>query len=353
MTTLAAAPPFNPRDIGLRLSTSRQLLELSEPWEIILTIQNNSPITLWVAGMTTALTLPAEVLHPAEVGITARGAQLPTVAGPGFDKVCIPSGGTYNCTWRVNSNKDQMDKQTTFRNLILWNVFFHPGKYVIQATIHFWPQEPDLGRIALPGLMSMSVEEARAAQANIKELENIVVAALAQGASAEGAQQAAEAVRAQRTQSLTDGGTLLSHVAPDNLPERRDPELLALAAKNAQASVLGESIPLAVEGLIEVTGRSLTVLGASGIGGLLAFVFRELTLAIEDSTKVEWSDLLLLPTYTLTAIVMNLVFSRVTEARLPFTIRIMDFWGAITFGIVTALAGNALIKAAFSFFTAP
>lgn len=301
---------LKPREITLSLSTSRALLELSEAWEIILTVENSSSNAIWLVGVTTALTIPAEVLHPAELDITSRYAQLPTVWGAGFSKVCIQPGGTYNCTWRVNYDKAAMDEKTSFRTLLLWHVFFHPGKYIIQATTHFWIDEPDMGLLTVPRLLpgNMTTEQAQ---------------------------------------------VFVTQIAPDYAPKVADSNLLMLAARNAQASVLRTAVPATVSGVIEVTGRSLTILGASALGGFLAFLFRELTLAAESLQQLRWNDLLLFPAYVLTAVILNLVLSRVAEAKVPLTIRIMDFWGAITFGIVLALGGNVLIKAAFGFLTSP
>lgn len=106
---------------------------------------------------------------------------------------------------------------------------------------------------------------------------------------------------------------------------------------------MAKSFSLVAKGTIEVGIKATFAFYAAALGGLLAFAFRELYWAHTEPSKLTLKDALLLPTYVLTAVLLSLVVSRVTEARLPLTIRVMDFWGATAFGVLAAFLGNAII----------
>lgn len=324
---------LNPRDIELSLFSSRQTLELGEPWEILLEIRNHSHLTVWVADISTTLTLPAEIIHPAENKVQSKGAGLPTVSGQGFDSVSISPGGNYICRWRLNEDKKELDARTSIWDRASWHVFFHPGKYDIQGNIHFWTSAPQMDKLAGPIVFTR--------KAMGKLLETLAD------------EYIANASATPNGGSVGSNRALIIAKLSDDIPDRRLQQMAtqgpenfdhSLEAKEIQAQVLDRSVPLVAKGTIEVTAKSSTVLVASAFGGVLAFLFRELYLLTQAPALLGWIDFAVLPSYILTAIIITLFLSRISEARFPLTIRIMDFWGATTLGILSALGGNASVK---------
>jgi hypothetical protein len=107
---------------------------------------------------------------------------------------------------------------------------------------------------------------------------------------------------------------------------------------------MGHSVPFSVSGEIEFSVKSVTTFFAAAFGGLAAFLLKQLGL-LSHGVDTSWNDLFLLPMYMLSAIVLTLLVSRISEAKLPFTVKIMDFWGAMAVGIASGFLGNSLINA--------
>jgi len=298
----ASIEQLNPRDVELALTSSRRTLELGEPWEILLRVRNHSSLTVWLSAAATTLTLPAEVLHPAESRVASRGPQLPTVPGPGYDIVSIRPGGQYICTWRVNTEDEDFERFKDSWAIRRWHFFFHPGEYEIQAHVHVWTEEPHSRNLVAPRLLKNPQVAAQASSASLSE------------------------------ESASSGARELS------------PEEQLFEAKKLQCEVLSQSLPLSVTGTIDVTIKSSFLFGAAAFGGVLAFFFREFYRAGQGAADhLAWSDLYTLPMYVLTAIIIFLLVHRITEARFPLTVRIMDFWGATAFGVLAAFGGHAIL----------
>ena len=101
-----------------------------------------------------------------------------------------------------------------------------------------------------------------------------------------------------------------------------------------------------LSGNLEFTPRSITVLTAAAFGGLIGFGFSQLNKIhqLGEAVEITARDLILLPSFLLTAIIATLIVTRITEARFPLTIQIMDFWGATALGVISALLGDAALR---------
>jgi len=114
-------------------------------------------------------------------------------------------------------------------------------------------------------------------------------------------------------------------------------------AKEKQLQEMESSLPLTQTGTVEVITRSLTVFLAAALGGFIAFILRELHVWFSAGERVSLADLILLPMYILLAVIITLFLARVSEARFPLTIKVMDFWGALSLGILAALGGHEVV----------
>ena len=271
---------INPRDVQLKITASRHLLELGEPWELFLEIENDTEIPLWISGMTTILAIPVEVIHPSEIRFNGRWSALPTIPGDGKNAICILPKGKYLCTWRLENSGDlHPPKPVTKWQMLAWHVFFHPGYYDFFATVHIWDKRPDMQTLEAP----------------------------------------------KATPAAPDLATLVA----------------------AQAAVMDESLCKIASGKIEVVTKSGIILGAASLGGVIAFLFKTFTIAQGGKAEFSWLALLSLPVYVLTAAVVSLVVSRITEAKFPLTIKVMDFWGGAALGIIAAISGNYFLNSIF------
>lgn len=316
---------INPRDIELRLYPSRATIELGEAWECLLRIENHSDRSFWITGLTTTLTLPAEIRHPSSLRVSAACAQLPTVPGEGFDSVMIAPRSHYIVLWRMNERPDRMRSAPLWRRW-QWHIFFHPGRYDVHAHAHFWPNQPDTTVLAGP----------------VGFLLNLNGALELAGCSVEPRKEVPEACKTSDPPEAAPKG-LLTAATGSELSEK------LAQAKAGQSNVLNASTVATTTGAVEVVTKSSTVLVAAAVGGLAAFLLRELFLSVEFPERLAAKDLFLLPSYALTSIITTLFISRVTEARVPLTIKIMDFWGAVALGILAALAGQALLNRLLNF----
>jgi hypothetical protein len=324
-----AIQDLNPRDIELSVTSSRSTLELGEPWEILLHIKNHSDQTVWIAAAATTLTLPAEVIHPAESRVASRGAQLPTISGPGYDLVNIPKGGRYICTWRLNENAKELARISSPWDLRRWHLFFHPGEYEIQANIHLWTEQPNARELVASRLLGGEDDAGQGLAALLGTLKS----------------------RKEEKGELTATGSAEKAADGSEEDDTETKQQKLFEAKEKQFQVLSKSIPLTVIGRIDVTIKSTSQFGAAAFGGGLAFLFREFYAMTEATVVLTWSDLALLPTYVLSAILISLFVNRITEARFPLTVKIMDFWGATAFGVLAAFGGDAILAQILKFLT--
>lgn len=321
-----AIQDLNPRDIELSLTSSRGTLELGEPWEILLHINNHSDQTIWIAAAATTLTLPAEVIHPAESRVASRGAQLPTISGPGYDIVSIPKGCRYMCTWRLNENAKELAQISSPWDLRRWHLFFHPGAYEIQANIHLWTEKPNTRELVASRFLDGNQDEGKGLAESLGAIKSLK-------------EEKEFPTPADEKQAAGE--------SDEHDTESKQEKLFE--AKEKQFQVLSNSIPLTVIGKIDVTIQSTSQFVAAAFGGCLAFLFREFYAMTEASISLAWSDLAFLPTYVLSAVLISLFVNRITEARFPLTVKIMDFWGATAFGVLAAFGGNAILVQTFKF----
>lgn len=328
---------MNPRDIELHLTSSRETLELGEPWEILLYVHNHSEFIVWIVDLTTTLTLPAELIHPGESNVGSRGAQLPTVSGPGSDMVSIPPGGQYMCSWRINQDAREMDETVSKWDIFRWHMFFHPATYSIQAHIHVWTERPDPEVLATPRMIQIRHES----QKQRLSVQEII------------AEQSDEINADEHSASKDiDTEALASHSSQTttrSFPDEEDFETSMFPIKKLQADAMAGSLPLTAAGHIDVTIKSTSQFVAAALGGVLAFLFRESYALSSNTAPLQLQDIGLLPTYVLSAVLISLLVSRVTEARFPLTVKIMDFWGATAFGVLAAFAGAALLSRVLMF----
>lgn len=264
---------INPRDILLKLTSSRLSHELGEPWELILTIENDTEKTLWIASPTTIFTRPAEITHPTELGSNGRWAAFPSILSE-TGTVCIPPKSEYYCTWRINASQP---RPSFFRHFS-WNIFSHPGTYEIYSSVHFWDAQPDFDALIAPG-------------------------------------------------NPLPGG----------------PDIRTL--RQQQADEINKSICKMTSSRLEVVTKSAVILASAGFGGVLAFLFK-LCYAFANGAPVVrlfWT----LPSYVLTAGIASLLISRITEAKFPLTVKVMDFWGGAALGILASISGDYFLNSVF------
>jgi hypothetical protein len=233
--------------------------------------------------------------------------------------VCILPEGRYICTWRLNQDAKELKANAERWEIARWLLFFHPGKYKIQANIHVWTDQPNMTAISEP--KKLDSEERRRDEAIIKQL-----------------------LINQQTSKSSEENQISKQESSGESSEKKSEYLDRRAqAKVKQAGEMNKSLTLTVDGTVDVTIRSSSQFTASAFGGLLAFVFRELYW-LGQGTNIRWLDLALLPSYVLMAILISLFLYRVTEARFPFTIKIMDFWGATAFGVLASFVGNGILS---------
>ena len=326
------------QDINLTLFPSRSTIELGEVWDVLLRVENNSDGSVWITAGTTTLTLPAELQHPSQINVSSAGAQLPTVPGSGFDAVQIAAGGSYITQWRMNEDIQATDN-ASFWDGIMWHVFFHPGHYDIQTHIHVWDKKPDVHALAYPVLFSqerMKQEKAEVLKSATSMLAPIMEAKKnAEFGGGEATSPEIEPDPPELTEVPADKDTSLGEV--EKLVEE------SIQKKDKTLEAMKGSLSLQQTGKVEVTAKSLTIFVASAVGGFAAFFLRELNALASESQSVYWRDLYLVPMYMLISIIITLFISRITEAKFPLTVKVMDFWGAIAIGILSAFGGHVIL----------
>ncbi|MYN10299.1 hypothetical protein [Pseudoduganella aquatica] len=263
----------NPRDISLKLTSSRPSHELGEPWELILRIENDTDKPLWIASPTTIFTMPAEITHPTEHSSNGRWSSFPTIITE-TGTVCIHPKCEYFCTWRLNARQPR----PSFFNYLSWNIFSQPGTYEIYCSVHFWDVQPDF-----------------------------------------------EALTAAHN------------------PQPGGPDIKEL--RKRQAEEVNKSISKTTSSKLEVVTKSAVILASAGVGGVLAFLFK-LCYALANNAAVP-SLLWTLPSYVLTAGIASLLISRITEAKFPLTVKVMDFWGGTALGILASISGDYFLQSVF------
>lgn len=326
---------IDPRDITLKLFPSRLAVELGERWAIHMRIENCSPHDVWIADLTTTLDLPPELFHMTEE-LGSTFAEFPTATEPliGFNHtplarvyqaVKIPPKGRYFVNWLVETKTWQYSPNMPLTGRLQWHLFFHPGSYQFRAEVHIWSSRPDvekLSRLKLleitPSLIGMESDYDRGQDKDANSEEGTRAVA----DSEKTAQFGAEKEKLPASEAIIAEGFKAAH---------------------QQELVLAESLPVCVNGTVEVTPQSYVIFVAAAFGGFLAFFLRELNILSRELIVASWKDLFLLPSYMLTAVVVTLFLSRITEARFPLTIKVMDFWGASALGLISAFGGDFLL----------
>ncbi|MGL4513132.1 MAG: hypothetical protein ACRCT8_08555 [Lacipirellulaceae bacterium] len=287
----------------MKLYASRSQVELSETFELLLEITNAASESVWITDFTTTCSLPGEVRFPRDRDTKSSNASFPTVSGAGVDLLCLSPRTTYTVLWRVNNTSANKGKRRSIFRIVhdlwewsVWHLFFHPGTYDLQAQVHLFVEQPDAAALY------------RAKFSSVGE-EDIV-----------------EYLEPREVDATHVGGSRVDRM---------------LETKKDQALELKNSIVCGAVGRVEVATHSLTILLAAAIGGFAAFQLSALSPGPEPvGIQLAQGGWLL---YVLVAVVLTLFLSRVSEARFPLTIRVMDFWGALSLGVLTAFGGIALI----------
>lgn len=309
---------MKPRDIELTLYTSRPCVEIGEPFEVILKIENYGDNNIWISNITTSLSLTAEVRAPSQRKVSGSAGNLPSIfAGPGVDTVKISPGSSYSVIWRHN---EEHSKDNYFMNL-LWEVFFHPGVYKYFAEVHFWTERPDHVALYKAHELGKNKEECDLAN-TLSMLRNTL----------------------RRRKSAEDGvfeeNSDLADISQSANNEHQDHDIDL--AKRSLFDVMDKSMTLTCEGNSEFTIKSTTIFFGALLGAVLAFFLRQMHIIYASST-FSFAELWILPLYCITSVIVVLLLNRVSEAKIPLTIRIMDFWGACTLGLIGAFGGQYII----------
>ena len=164
---------------------------------------------------------------------------------------------------------------------LAWHFFFHPGTYSINSTVHIWKEPPET-----------------------KEIES--------------------AKQLGRTE--------------EHLKEQRDEVL------QREQLALENSTPLNVASSITVVPKSITILLGAMFGGLAAFGVSQLFILARGGIPPN-SRYWLLPAYMLFAVVLTLLTQRIAGFRFPFTVKVMNLWGAIALGIIAGFTSEGLLRA--------
>ena len=276
----------DPRHICLTLSPTRPTVELGELWEVTLEIENNTDHDIWIVNLACALIIPGEILHPSTAQFqqaSLGGFPTATELG-GTEYIRIPTNGQYTVVFQSIGGQYKKGKYNqesiAMHHRLAWHFFFHPGTYLITSTVHIWTKQPET-----------------------KDIE-----------------------------SAKQFGRI------EECPEERREEVL-----QREQLALENSTPFNAASSITVVPKSITILLGAMFGGSAAFIVSQLFILAkgEISTNTRYW---LFPAYMLFAVVLTLLTQRIAGFRFPFTVKVMDLWGAIALGIIAGFTSEGLLR---------